>query len=199
MTRQLRLGLTAVLGTVILALPALAAGEAGSGGGLPQLDHTKFVPQLAWLAVTFALMYLLMGKVVLPRIGAVLEAREARIRADLDAAQAAKAQADAAAAELDKATTKARTEAQAAIRAAAEAAKAEVTAAETKANAELAARLSAAEARITAAKATAMGGLGSVAAAAAADVVNRLTGGSVGAADPAVQAAVGAALAARRG
>jgi F-type H+-transporting ATPase subunit b len=44
--------------------------------------------QLLWLAITFGLFYLFMSKVVLPRIGGVLEVRRDRIAQDLDEAAA---------------------------------------------------------------------------------------------------------------
>ncbi len=67
--------------------------------GLPQLDPTWYPSQLFWLAATFVVLYLCVARSLAPRIGGVLENRDARLKSDLDQAaemqsQAAKAQAD---------------------------------------------------------------------------------------------------------
>ena len=54
---------------------------------MPQLDISAFSPQIIWLIITFTLLYVLMAKVALPRIGSILEQRQARIDDNLDAAQ----------------------------------------------------------------------------------------------------------------
>jgi len=180
-------------------LPALAqAAEAEGKGGMPQLafGNPLTISQVAWMAVIFLALYLLVARWALPRVDAVLAERSARIAGDLEAARAAKAEADGAVAELTEATRRAHAEAQAAIaRALAEAKQAAAAEAETF-NARLEAQLKAAEQRIAEARAAAMGALRQVAADTSEALIRRLTGG---AADrPAIEAAVAAALAARR-
>ena len=54
---------------------------------MPQLQPGDFAPQLIWLAITFALLYLALSRLVLPRIESVIGQRTSRISADLDKAR----------------------------------------------------------------------------------------------------------------
>ena len=74
----------------------VAHGDEHATGVFPPFDQTTFASQLLWLAITFGLFYLLMSKVVIPRIGGILETRHDRIAQDLDEASRLKAEADAA-------------------------------------------------------------------------------------------------------
>ena len=165
--------------------------------GMPQLDFANplTIGQVVWLAIIFFTLYLLLSRWALPQVGAVLEARAARIAGDLDAAKSAKAKADAAVAELMAATKKAHAEAQASVSAAVDAAKAVAAKQSASANEKLDAQLAAAEQRIAAARASAMGALRDVAMTTTTDVVTRLTGAAV--AQQSIEQAVDRALAAR--
>ena len=69
------------------------AAEGGEPKGLPQLDISTWPNQLLWLAVTFLVGYLLMAKVITPRIGTVLNTRRQTIFDDLKRAKDAEAEA----------------------------------------------------------------------------------------------------------
>ena len=45
----------------------------GHGKAFPPFDPTTFASQLLWLAITFGIFYLFMPKVIVPRIGGILE------------------------------------------------------------------------------------------------------------------------------
>ena len=62
----------------------------------PPFQAQHFPSQLIWLTLTFILLYALMSKVALPRIGAILADRSRRISDDLAAAQRFKEQSEAA-------------------------------------------------------------------------------------------------------
>ncbi|MGY8998333.1 MAG: F0F1 ATP synthase subunit B family protein [Rhodospirillales bacterium] len=75
---------------------------------MPQLDISAFSPQIIWLVITFVILYVLMAKIALPRIGTVLEQRQSRIDDNLDAAQNLKNESDVDALTYDKLLSDAR-------------------------------------------------------------------------------------------
>src|SRR5262249_15442607 len=55
----------------------------GREAAMPQLNPLDWAPQIIWLIITFGILYLLMVKVALPRIGGVIYALAANIAKDL--------------------------------------------------------------------------------------------------------------------
>jgi F-type H+-transporting ATPase subunit b len=99
---------------VLAALPSWAAAD-NDKGGLPQLDTSLFVEQLFWLAISFALLYLLMSAVALPRVAKTQDNRKNIIAAEIEAARAAHEAAKATIAAVEKSMTEARAKAQATV------------------------------------------------------------------------------------
>ncbi len=145
---------------------------------MPQLDPTSFPPQLIWLAITFIVLYVLMAKVALPRVGEVLEERKNRIDDDLGRAAKAKAEADAATEAYEAGLAEARATAQKTIRDATEAASRESAERQRAAAERFTAQIAEAEAAVAAARESALGDLRGMAAEAAGLVTARLTGGT---------------------
>jgi F-type H+-transporting ATPase subunit b len=176
MSKSLRLAAL----TALAMLPAAAgfAAEAEHGGGMPQLrfNDPMMLAQIIWLLIIFALLYVLMSGIALPRMAGVLEARRQRIEGDLDAARAAKDRADAALAEHQSATARARAEAQAAVAAAVNKAQEEIAVKNEALNARLGQQIEAAERQIAAARDAAMGALRQVSTETAEAVVARVIG-----------------------
>jgi len=160
-----------VLAAGLLPASAMAA-------GMPQLDFANplTISQVVWGAIIFIVLYLILSRFALPKVGEVLEARASHIARDLEAARASKEKADSGMAEATQAIARARAEAQAAVNAALDEAKAAASAQAATLNAQLDARLHAAEAQIAQARTQAMGALRQVASETAAEVVTRLTG-----------------------
>ena len=71
-------------------------------GGLPQFDPTWFPSQIFWLAVTFLVMYLFFSMKALPSIATSLDARETRIKTDIETAEKINEQAAEVKAEYEK-------------------------------------------------------------------------------------------------
>jgi F-type H+-transporting ATPase subunit b len=162
-----------------LAVVAAAAAHEEKAGGLPQLNPADFSPQLAWLAVTFVLLYLILSRVTLPRIGEVLEERRDRVQRDLEAAERFKGETDAALAAYEKALSDARQKASSMAKDVRDRLAADTEAERTRIEGELHAKLSEAEARISATKSKALASVDEIAAETASAVVGKLLGADV--------------------
>jgi len=158
---------------------------------MPQLNPLDWGPQLVWLLLTFGILYLLMVYVALPRIGSVIEARAARIAADLATAEKLRRQTEEAIAAYEQALAEAKQKAHAIVEEGRLKLKAETTAERARLDKDLAKKSAEAEARIDKAKASAMKDVSAVAADVATDIVRRLIG--VAPAKAEVDKAVGAA------
>jgi F-type H+-transporting ATPase subunit b len=143
---------------------------------VPQFLPENFLPQLVWLAVIFAVLYFAVVRPTLPKVGRIIDEREGRVAGDLDAAEAAKAEADAIRTRYDDGMTAARETAQGevAVARAAGAAKAEIRLKDI--GAAIDARAAEAATRIDASRATARAALAATAAALTGDAVQRLIG-----------------------
>jgi F-type H+-transporting ATPase subunit b len=166
---------------ILTALAAAAAATAEKQGGLPQLHAPDFAPQLVWLALTFGILYLLMSRVTLPRIGAVIEERRLRIQRDLDEAERLKMETEKALADYEQALAVARGKAGAIARETRDRLAAEVDEERARVDAEVATKLVEAERRIADMKDKALQQVREIAADTAGAVVARLIGADVGA------------------
>ena len=148
----------------------------GEKHAFPPFEAQHFPSQLFWLALTFVLLYLLMSRIALPRIGGILESRSKRISSDLAAAQRFKEQSEAANAAYLKSLADARARAQAMANDTREQQAAQAEAANKKLEAQLHDKLAAAERSIAATRSAAMGNVAGIAADTAAAIVERLIG-----------------------
>jgi len=161
---------------------------------MPQIDQISeiFASQLFWLVVTFGLVYLVVGRGMLPKIEATVDARDKQIAGDLAAAEAARRTAEEIE-EANRVRAEAnRAEALKVTQAAKDAAGREAEQRVKAADAQTETKVAAEEARIRAASQAAMGDIEIVAAEAAQEMVARLTGKTVSRdqADTAVKAAL---------
>jgi F-type H+-transporting ATPase subunit b len=182
------------------AQPATEATHTATGAvhevehaAFPPFDPSHFPSQLLWLAITFGIFYLIVARLLTPRIGAILTTRENRIAGDLAEANRMKNEADAAVAKYEQELSEARAKAQAIAAQARDAEKASADAERAKLEADLLQKISVAEASIADIKAKALSEVETVAEDAAAEIVEQLTGVSVTKADAAsaVKAAKG--------
>ncbi|MEQ8603056.1 MAG: F0F1 ATP synthase subunit B' [Marivibrio sp.] len=155
---------------------AALAAEQGGGVGMPQLDPSSFPSQLFWLVVSFLVLFLLMWKVALPRVGEVIEQRQQKVSADLERAEKLKEEVEQVTAEYEKLLSEARASAQEEFRRTQDQLKTEYDNRIARHDTELSAMISEAEGRIADARKDAMAELQNVAEEIAAESVAKLTG-----------------------
>ena len=59
---------------------------AAESGGMPQLNPEFWVSQIFWLTITFGILYLVLSKLILPKISSNLESRKSQISDNIEAA-----------------------------------------------------------------------------------------------------------------
>jgi F-type H+-transporting ATPase subunit b len=172
----------------------LAADTAGKAAApaFPPFDPTHFASQLFWLAILFGALYLVLARVILPKLGSVLEHREATIATNLDEAARLNDEAESGHKAVEDAIADARTKARATATAARAKMDAEIREETAKVEADIEADLTAAEERITALRAEAMKNVQSIAVTTAAAMIAKFDATVV---DDEVSAAVSDTLA----
>ncbi len=159
-------------------VPALIPSISMAGQTMPQMDFKNplTLDQVGWMAVILIVLYFTLSRWGLPQIGKVLAHREGVISADLEAAHAAKAQADQTVAALKRTINDARNAAQAEIAEAVTKAKAAARAAAAAQAAATDAEIAKSEAEIATARNAALAAIKPVAADTAAVILSKLTG-----------------------
>lgn len=171
--------------------PAAAEGDTHAGTAVPAEGHETFPPfnaatfpsQILWLVITFGLFYLFLKRVVMPRLGGIIDVRNDRITQDLDHAARLKGEADAAVAAYEQELAEAKANANKIGQQANDAAKTEAESTRKKLEAELEKKLGEAEASIASIKAKAMKEVGTIAEDTTSAIVEALVGGKTDKAD----------------
>lgn len=146
------------------------------GGTFPPFDASTFPSQLVSLAVFFVALYIIVSRLALPRVGAVIDARQNKIEGDLAEAQKLKDESEAALKAYEAELTDARSKAQAISSANREKLNAASDAERKTLEEKLAVKLADAEKTIAATRAGAMSNVRGIAAEAASAIVQRLIG-----------------------
>ena len=60
---------------------------AAEGGGMPQLNPEFWISQIFWLILTFGILYVVLSKLILPKISNNLESRKSQILENIEAAE----------------------------------------------------------------------------------------------------------------
>jgi F-type H+-transporting ATPase subunit b len=144
--------------------------------GFPPFQKETFASQLVSFAIAFALLYFIVSKFALPRVGGIISNREGVIENDLAEAQKLKDESDQALKAYETELADARARAQAIGSETRDKLNAQAEGDRKALETSLAAKLADAEKTIASTRATAMGNVRSIASDAATAIVQRLTG-----------------------
>ena len=67
---------------------------AAESGGMPQLNPEFWISQIFWLTLTFGILYVVLSKLILPKISANLELRKSQIQENIEAAEKQRIESD---------------------------------------------------------------------------------------------------------
>ena len=84
---------------------------AAESGGMPQLNPEFWVSQIFWLLITFGILYLVLSKLILPKISKNLESRKSQISENIEAAEKHRENSDSKLKEYDDIILKSKLEA----------------------------------------------------------------------------------------
>lgn len=155
---------------------ATAHTEVHGKAEFPPFQKDTFASQLVSFAIAFGLLYVVVSKLALPRVGGIIANREGVIEGDLAEAQKLKDESDEALKAYETELANARARAQAIGSETRDKLSAQAEADRKTLESSLAAKLAAAETTIAATRKTAMGNVRSIASDAASAIVQRLTG-----------------------
>tara|TARA_Y100000768_G_C23814738_1_gene603537 strand:- start:296 stop:874 length:579 start_codon:yes stop_codon:yes gene_type:complete len=85
--------------------------HAAESGGMPQLDPEFWFSQIFWLVITFGILYLVLSKIILPKISDNLETRKSQVLENLELAEKQRNESEAKLKEFDNIILKSKIEA----------------------------------------------------------------------------------------
>ena len=84
---------------------------AAESGGMPQLNPEFWISQIFWLTLTFGILYVVLSKLILPKISANLELRKSQIQENIEAAEKQRESSESKFKEYDEIILKSKLEA----------------------------------------------------------------------------------------
>jgi len=169
-------------GLILAAKPSGATGGGhgdnshGAEAAFPPFDPNYFATQIFWLLLTFGILYFLLSKIFLPRIGETIEERSSKIADDLDSAARMQAEAEEAEKAYTQSLADARAQAHTVAETTRQAIDAEIKAELDAADAEAARQAEVADARIRKIRSEAMSNIETIATDAAQATIKTLIG-----------------------
>ena len=87
---------------IFLSFLFLKEAFASESGGMPQLNPEFWISQIFWLTLTFGTLYVVLSKLILPKISANLETRKSQILENIEAAEKQREESEQKIKEYDK-------------------------------------------------------------------------------------------------
>ena len=84
---------------------------AAESGGMPQLNPEFWISQIFWLTLAFGILYVVLSKLILPKISANLELRKSQIQENIEAAEKQRESSESKLKEYDDIVLKSKLEA----------------------------------------------------------------------------------------
>ncbi len=84
---------------------------AAESGGMPQLNPEFWISQIFWLTLTFGILYIILSKLILPKISENLESRKSQILENIEAAEKQRENSEEKLKEYDEIVSKSKLEA----------------------------------------------------------------------------------------
>ena len=79
--------------------------------GMPQLNPEFWISQIFWLTLTFSILYIILSKLILPKISSNLESRKSQIQDNIEAADKRRESSEAKLKEYDNIVLKSKSDA----------------------------------------------------------------------------------------
>ena len=96
---------------IFLSFLFLEEAFASESGGMPQLNPEFWISQIVWLVLTFGILYIVLSKLILPKISENLEIRKAQILENIESAEKQREESDKKLEEYEKLISNSKNEA----------------------------------------------------------------------------------------
>ena len=80
----------------------VSSAQSGESGGMPQLNPEFWVSQIVWLILTFGILYIVLSKLILPKISDNLESRKSQILENIETAETQREESEKKLKEFEK-------------------------------------------------------------------------------------------------
>ena len=80
----------------------VTSAQSGESGGMPQLNPEFWVSQIVWLVLTFGILYIVLSKLILPKISDNLETRKSQILENIETTETQREESEKKLKEFEK-------------------------------------------------------------------------------------------------